>query len=176
VSDLLDKLRGGDRRSIGRSEEVVADVLDDPSLFDVLFCGMLSDDPLVRMRAADAAEKVTARHPEYLEPYRERLLGEVAEIEQQEVRWHVAQMLPRLAWGKEARAACVALLLRYLEDASRIVKTSAMQALAEFAERDPSLRLQVLDLLQELTRTGSPAMRSRGRKLVERLQRRDRDG
>jgi hypothetical protein len=29
---LIDKLRGGDRRSIGRSEEVVADVLAEPDL------------------------------------------------------------------------------------------------------------------------------------------------
>jgi hypothetical protein len=173
VSDLLDKLTGGDRRSIGRSDEVVFDVLDHPALFDTLFHRMLSDDPLIRMRAADAVEKVTARHPEYLEPYRALLLGRVAEIEQQEVRWHVAQMLPRLTWGKEERAACVALLLRYLEDASKIVKTSAMQALADFADRDLDLLPQVLDLLQALTRTGSPAMRSRGRKLVDRLQRRE---
>ncbi len=36
---LLQKLDGGDRRSIGRSEEVVADVLADPALFDVVFQG-----------------------------------------------------------------------------------------------------------------------------------------
>jgi hypothetical protein len=34
------KLRGGDRRATGRSDEVAADVLDDPGLFH----GVLSDD------------------------------------------------------------------------------------------------------------------------------------
>ena len=55
------KLTGGDRRSIGRSNEVVADVLADPSLFDLIFDAIASDDPLIAMRAADAVEKVTAR-------------------------------------------------------------------------------------------------------------------
>jgi hypothetical protein len=66
MEDIILKLAGGDRRSIGRSDEVLAD----PSLFDVLFKGMLHEDPLVRMRAADAVEKITARHPEYLQPHK----------------------------------------------------------------------------------------------------------
>ena len=59
--DILEKLKGGDRRSIGRANEVVADVLRDPTLFDALFNGMLNDDPIVRMRSADAVEKITAQ-------------------------------------------------------------------------------------------------------------------
>ena len=51
MGGLLEKLQGGDRRSIGRVDEVVAEVLDEPALFDTLFYGMLSDDPLIRMRA-----------------------------------------------------------------------------------------------------------------------------
>lgn len=169
---LLDRLRGGDRRSIGRVDEVVADVLEDPALFDELFHGMLADDPLIRMRAADAVEKVTVQHPEYLASYREALLHEVAPIDQQEVRWHVAQMLPRLVWSDEERATCIDLLLRYLEDKSKIVRTFAMQALADFAEGDPALRPQVIALLEQLVQDGSPAMQTRGRKLLFELKRR----
>jgi len=33
MNDVLKKLEGGDRRSIGRANKVVADVLNDPSLF-----------------------------------------------------------------------------------------------------------------------------------------------
>ena len=86
MSALLSKLSGGDRRSIGRSEDVAAEVLAKPSLFHELFSGMLDGDPIVRMRAADAVEKVTAKHPEWLKPYKRKLLGSVAAIDQQEVR------------------------------------------------------------------------------------------
>ena len=169
MNDVLKKLAGGDRRSIGRVGEVVADVLNDPTLFKAVFCGMLSDDPIIRMRSADAIEKITAKRPEYLQPYKTKLIQQVAKIEQQEVRWHVAQMVPRLELSEEERGVVVEILLGYLSDKSKIVKTFSMQALADLAEQDASLRSQVIPLLEELTRTGSPATKSRGRKLLARL-------
>ena len=122
------------------------------------------------MRSADAVEKITAKHPEYLQPYKKKLIQQVARIDQQEVRWHVAQMFPRLELSKEEQAVVVEIFLDYLNDESKIVKTFSMQALADFAERDASLRFKVIKLLEELTRTGSPAMKSRGQKLLETLK------
>jgi hypothetical protein len=170
MDDILCKLEGGDRRSIGRVDEVVADVLKDPSLFGIVFNGMLSDDPLVTMRCADALEKITLLHPEYLQPFKAKFLQEVTQSKQQEVRWHVAQMLPRLELSAEERAVAVEILLDYLNDKSKIVKTFSMQALADLVEQDDSLRDRVIPILEELSETGSPAMRSRGRKLVKKLR------
>ncbi len=171
---ILKKLRGSDRRSTGRSAEVVKDVLADPSLFDAVFNGMLDEDPVVRMRSADAVEKITARHPEYLVPYKRILIRRVAQVDQQEVRWHVAQLFSRLELAARERDDVVAILLSYLNDNSRIVKTFAMQALADLCEQDPRLRPSILPRLEELTQTGSPAMKSRGRKLLARLKQPDR--
>jgi hypothetical protein len=167
--DIVWKLEGGDRRSIGRVDEVVAQTLDDPSHFDALFNSMLGDDPVVRMRTADAVEKISAQRPHLLQAYKSRLLQEVARSEQQEVRWHVAQMLPRLDMSGEEREAAVGILVGYLDDDSRIVKTFSMQALADLAGVDASLRPRIVPLLEGLTETGSPAMRSRGRKLLRTL-------
>ena len=169
MNDLLGNLRGGDRRSIGQADEVVADVLDDPSLFETLFRGMLDDDPLLSMRAADAVEKITREHPEHLAPYKTTLLQEVARSEQQEVRWHVAQMIPRLQLSQEERSHAVEILVDYLQDRSSIVRTMSMQALADLAAQDRRLPRPVTELLQELVATGSPAMQSRGRKLLREL-------
>ena len=55
MHSILKMLEGVDRRSIGRSNEVVALVQEKPELFDVLMSGMSLPDPLVRMRCADAA-------------------------------------------------------------------------------------------------------------------------
>ena len=168
---ILEKLAGTDRRSTGKSREVVAEVLANPALFDAVFEGMLADDPVLRMRAADAVEKITAQHPEYLRPYKKKLIRKVARIDQQEVRWHVAQMLSRLDLSRTERRAVVDLLADYSRDKSKIVKTFSMQALADIAEQDADLRPSIVMQLQELTRTGSPAMQSRGRKLLARLAR-----
>ena len=167
--DILGKLSGGDRRSIGRVDDVVADVGADPALFGPLIEGLLDRDPLIRMRAADAVEKITRDHPQYLSPYRGLLLGPAAAVEQQEVKWHIAQMIPRLELSEAHVRRAKEILLGYLGDPSRIVKTEAMQALTHLAELDPTLRQQVVGLLQNLTSTGSPAMRSRGRRLLARL-------
>ncbi len=169
LNDILEKLSGGDRRSIGRVDEVLADVRRNPELFEQVVEGLLNDDPLIRMRSADAIEKLTRDDPERLRPFRDMLLGRVAAIEQQEVRWHVAQMIPRLDLTTDEVARAKDILVGYLADDSKIVKTEAMQALAVLAARDPGLRPEVIEHLRELTRTGSPAMRSRGRKLLAQL-------
>jgi HEAT repeat protein len=170
---LIQMLTGGDRRSIGQSEKVVAAVLADPALFPIVFDGMLADDPLVRMRCADAVEKITEQHPEWLRPHKKALLRRVAKIEQQEVRWHAAQLFPRLPLTKAERRAVVKILDTYLTDKSGIVRTFAMQALADLAVQDDELRAPALAQLEDLTRTGTSAMRSRGRKLLERLKTND---
>lgn len=47
-----------------------------------------------------------------------------------------------------------------------------MQALAEFAEKDKALRPQIIKRLEAIINTGSPAMVSRGKKLIKKLKKR----
>ena len=136
IDPLVAKLQGTDRRSIGRSEEVVGDVLADPGEFHLVFDAMLGPDPVVRLRAADAVEKITRRRPDLLQGLESRVLTEVAAIDQQEVRWHVAQLLPRLALTPPQRAQAITILRGFLDDDSRIVRTFAIQAVADLAEHD----------------------------------------
>lgn len=170
-STILEKLIGTDRRSIGNSNEVVVEVLANPSLFETVFNGMQSDDPVLRMRCADVVEKITAHHSEYLVPYKQCLIHEISQINQQEVRWHVAQMFSRLELSKNERQDILEILTDYLKDKSKIVKTFSMQALADIAEHDDELRPRIIRQLEILTKDGSPAMRSRGRKLLSILKR-----
>lgn len=165
----LRKLQKGDKRSIGRSNEVVSEVLSRPALFRVVFAGLSADDPLVRMRAADALEKITARRPELLRPYKDRLIGGVAATDEKEVRWHVAQMLPRLDLTPRERRRVLGVLRGYLNDPSSIVRTFAMQALMDVARRSPALRPVVRRRISKLVATGTPAMKARGRKLLKEL-------
>ncbi len=170
MKSILAKLKGGDRRRVRGVDRVVAAVQADPGLFDELVDGMLAEDPLIRMRAADAVEKITAVHPEFLHPHKGTILGRIAKIDQQEVRWHVAQLFSRLQLSSAERRTAAKILNEYLRDKSRIVKTFAMQALADIAQQEPRLRPAILRQLERLTRTGSPAMKSRGRRLLARLK------
>ena len=170
LDPILKKLIGTDRRSIGNSNEVVAAVLADPSLFEIVFKGMSSKDPVLRMRCADVVEKVTVQHPEYLVPYKRKLIVEVSKINQQEVRWHVAQLFSRLELTNNERKEVLDIISEYLKDKSKIVKTFSMQALADIVEQNVDLKPEIIEKLGILTQEGSPAMKSRGRKLLSKLK------
>src|ERR1035438_9407830 len=167
---ILALLEGGDRRSIGHSDQAVAAVSKNPKVFPELIGHLWSADPLVRMRAADAAEKVTRENHELLQPYKRELLGLMAETEQQELRWHLAAMIPRLLLNAKQRNLATSLLVGYLEDRSSIVRTFALQGLADLAQDDPSIRPGVIDLLRQATQTGTAAMKARSRKLLRRME------
>jgi hypothetical protein len=121
------------------------------------------------LQKVDLRKQLTALRPEYLQSHKERLIRQMANVEQREARWHVAHMLPRLRLSSDEREIAFFILLGCLADESRIVKTFSMQALAELAEDDASLWAWVGALLEDPSKTGSPAMRTCGRKLLDRL-------
>jgi hypothetical protein len=170
LHSILKKLFGGDRRSIGRSNEVVAGVLARPAqaprLLKILIGALSSPDEVLRMRAADAIEKITVQHPELLRPFKRTLLSLTGNTTQKEVRWHLALLIPRLKLTPNERAVAVEILFDYLQDKSSIVKTFAIQSLADLAATDPKLKSQIKPLIEELTQIGTPAMRARGRKIL----------
>jgi hypothetical protein len=162
-------LAGSDRRSIGRANEVARLVLKAPRRFRELIKCLWHEDPVVRLRAADASEKICAKKPRLLDRYKPELLGLLAETEQIELRWHLAAMIPRLRLTPLERQRAAATLQRYLEDRSSIVKTFALQGLAELAQIDPALRAMVKPLLEDAVHSGTPAMRARARRLLKKF-------
>ena len=70
--NLKEKL-GGDLRSIGNAN-LVADEIKNQNEFDALFQYLHDNERLVVMRAADAIEKVTLVHPEYLNPHKSDII------------------------------------------------------------------------------------------------------
>ncbi len=169
-NNILALLEGGDRRSLGRADQVTKAVAGDPRLFPSLIKGLWSDKPVVCMRAADAVEKITRDRPQLLQPYRKELLGLMAEAEQQELRWHLALMAARIATTSKERQAAAASLLEYLNDRSSIVRTFALQGLADLAQDEPELRTKVIEILRQANRNGTAAMKARSRKLLRALK------
>jgi hypothetical protein len=105
-----------------------------------------------------------------LNPQKKELPGLLAEAEQIELRWHLALLVLRLALSRPERQRAAAALQRYLEDRSSIVKTFALQGLADLARRDTSLRERARHTLEESLRTGTAAMKARARKLLRELK------
>jgi hypothetical protein len=164
---LSTMLAGSDRRSIGRSDDVARIVLNESRRFRELIKLLWDENPLVRMRAADAAEKVSTKKPRLLDDYRSEVLGLLAEAEQIELRWHLALMVPRLRLTAPERQRAAAALQHYLDDRSSIVKAFALQGLTDLARSDAGLRSKVKQLLEDAVQSGTPAMKARARKLLK---------
>ena len=173
MEGILKKLSGGDLRSIGRSNEVVKEVIRDSSLMAEVIEGMLNTDPVVRLRSADVAEKVGRRHPEYLQPLKSRLIREIVKVSQPEVRWHLAQIFTLLTLSASERRIVTTTLCSWLDDpaqSSKIVRVMALQALADLAFEDKKLRQTALDRINRALNEGSPSEKARCRKLLSSLQ------
>ncbi len=172
MKNIINKLTGGDFRSIGKSNEVVKIVLANPKLFPDLFSGLFESDPIVRMRAADAVEKITVLKPELLQKFKNQLLERAAIIEQQEVQWHVAQLIPRLKLTKSDVTKVRKILDTYLKTtSSNIVRVMALQALADLASQGKIDKEEIIKRIEQYAElVNTPSVRARSRKLLKQLR------
>jgi HEAT repeat protein len=163
-------ITGRHRLHAGRANQVATLVLAQPKKISQLIECLWDEDAGVANRAADALERATFHQPSLAEPWKDALLGLIAEAEQNKLRWNLALFVPRLQLSVPEAQRAAAALRTYLEDKSSIVKTAAMHGLADLTHHDPSLRPEVLDMLRILSRSGTPAMRARGRILLKKLE------
>lgn len=160
-------LSGGDLRSIGEANKVVEAVLNNLKLFDELFKCLYSVDSVVRMRAADAIEKVTVLHPELLQKYKIKLITDISIIDQQEVQWHFAQIIVRVNLTNNEAKQVVEILQKNIEStSSSIVKTFSIQAVYDLSLIHISIQDAARDLLNKHKNDKSAAVRSRVKKLL----------
>jgi hypothetical protein len=134
---------------------------------------MWDDDIGVASRAADVLERIShnpsAALRRVLEEYKEALLGLLPDARFMKLRWNLAFVIPRLALTVAEARRAAATLYTFLDDRSSIVKTAALQGLADLTRHDPESLSGVLDLLRIHGRSGTPAMRARSRHLIQRL-------
>lgn len=165
-SSVVAVLESG-RKTRGLTDQVAAIVLEEPALFPELMFGLWHVDGNVRGRASASVAKVVAQKPALLQPFKAEILGVMSEARPAVVRWHLAQLVPRLKLTKPERARAIGLLRGYLEDRSGIVRVCAITSLDELAENDSQLRAEVDDLLRGFTKSGTPALKARSRILLK---------
>jgi hypothetical protein len=156
--------------SIGRTGEVAALVCSQPRKAGQLIKCLWDVDLGVASRAADALEEVTRDIPSVLTPWKEALIGLLSEATHNKLRWNLALIVPRCRLSRQECERVAEILQTYLDDSSSIVKTCALQGLADLTAQNIALLPTVLDLLRMHSRSGTPAMRARGRKLLQHLE------
>lgn len=171
MNNIIEELKGGDLRSIGKSEEIVKKIIKNKKLFEKVFHGMLDKNPLIRMRSADIIEKASKLYPQYLQPFKTKLINTISKIPQQEVRWHTAQMFSYLILTSKDRKKVINILFSWLKDdiKSNIVKVMSLQTLADFAKTDKKLKSRVMKKINVFINSGIPSLKSRSQKLLKEL-------
>lgn len=110
---------------------------------------------------------------EYIQNYKSKLICDIApKIKQKEFRWHIAQLIFYLNLEPKENNDAVALLLNWLDEPkgkSKIVKVFCIQTLAELAKDNKELEQIITSKLDEFIREGSPAMKSRAKKIIKKL-------
>ncbi|QTF08628.1 hypothetical protein HC231_12480 [Brenneria izadpanahii] len=169
--DILEMLKGGDRRSIGLADQAAALARSDADVFAQLIHGISHPDPVIAMRCADAVEKASLARADLLAPHKSQMLKLLVTASQPELRWHIAAMVPRLSLTPDESRKAFSSLVGYTADRSSIVKTTAMQALHDLALNHVELRREALMHIRELAVIGTPAMKARGKKLIRSMER-----
>jgi hypothetical protein len=167
---VREMLAPGRRLDCGYACEVAALLLKTPRKTGQVVECLWDQNAGLANRAADALERASGRRPEILGRWKEALLDRMLDARENKLRWNLALLIsrPRLTADETARAAAV--LRSWLDDKGSIVKTSAMHGLAGLTRWDPSMLPEVLDMLRVLSRSGTPAMRARGRILLKRME------
>jgi hypothetical protein len=171
VTRLEALLEGSDRRSIGGAEQAARLIERSPEALAEAIRLMEHADPVLRMRSADALEKASRADASLLAPHKKALLGSIARDPQQEVRWHVLQIVARLPLTESERRQAVAMSRASIDHPSRIVAAEALTALFRLSEGDPALRREVVRLAHDCRSSSAPSMRSRAARLLKEYNR-----
>lgn len=145
---------------------VAQEVRDAPGRAGELWQAITASDPLVRMRAVDALEKVSATHPVVLEGHEFEILKDLSCSELPEVRWHVGLLIPRLRLAAGQLDLAVTALERLQDDRSRIAQVNALDGIVKLAGQHPHLADRADAAMTRASRSPHASVRARVRRLT----------
>ena len=163
------RLSVGPWHAEGFAGEVAEIVLRQPGRFDELFECLLSSDKGISKRASYALTLVCEQRPDLFQPYKEVLFDELVRQDKWFVRYRLCQILPQLKLNSSDITRAAELFQILTEDPRIALSVSGLQGLAELALLDPSLKDEVVWLIEQKMRSGTPGLRARGRRLLKRL-------
>jgi hypothetical protein len=153
MPDYVTRLQGGHPNSLGDTVAVVEEVLAYPDRFPDLFACYSSEDEVVRLRTSNAMKRIARADRRLLLPYLDRLLTEIAAIDQASTQWTLAQLF--LIYEKDLdpaqRERAIAIMKHNLaHHTDWIVLNMTMETLGTWAKQDPELRAWLQPHLQRL--------------------------
>jgi transcription initiation factor TFIIIB Brf1 subunit/transcription initiation factor TFIIB len=102
--------------------------------------------------------------------FAEELLKDLKLYTQQEVRWHIPQLLVHLDLNKAQKRKAYEIVMDWAEtDKSKIVGYYGFQAAADFAESDDLLLQDFIPRIRKANKTGAKSIQNRCKKIAKQL-------
>ncbi|MHB1688457.1 MAG: hypothetical protein ACYCVH_13940 [Ignavibacteriaceae bacterium] len=175
MTDLVKLLQGGDLRSIGQSNKVVA-LIDNQEKFDELFQFLFHSDRKVVMRTADAIEKITIDNKAFLKKHKKKIIGLCNVAKDKELKWHLALLISRLHLDIKEFGKVWDTLTTWAKDKknSRIVRVNSIQGLFEMMKQENELEKDFILTLFELEKENIPSINARIKNIRKQIERQTR--
>ena len=163
-------LSGGNRTSVGDADKVISKLLKNPAGLSEIYSLFLDEDPVIAMRASYVAMRVAEQKPESVHPFTKELLKNLDLYTQQEVRWHIPQLLVHLKLARAQKRKAYEVIMDWAEtDKSKIVGYYSFQAAADFAESDDDLFQDFVPRIRKANKTGAKSIQNRCKKIAKQL-------
>jgi hypothetical protein len=162
---------GGKSNSLGRVNEIIEFVFNDKSRLDELYDCLFDEDAWIRMRAADALEKICRVHPDWLLPYVDRFSADLTSSSQPSIQWHLAQIYNQVDLTDGQKRFAIGWLKQLLStpEVDWIVAANAMATLVQFTRDGSFSAAEMVSLLKIQQQHKSNAIIKRANKLLTEL-------
>ena len=172
MESFEDMLKGGHSNSLGRTVEVVEEVLKENGRFDELFGCYFSDDEVVRLRVSNAMKRIAKAQKELLIPYMDRLLEEISKIDQASAQWTLSQLF--LIYQKDLnsiqKAKAQFIMMNNIEHHNDwIVLSQTTETLTKWAKKDLGLQAWLMPHLERLAHDPRKSVAKKANKALETL-------
>ncbi|MCR9252674.1 MAG: hypothetical protein NXI20_19795 [bacterium] len=169
MKDFENRLKGGHPNSLGNTEEVVEEVLEDISRFEELFNCYFSDDEVVRLRTSSAVKRVCIADKKVLTPYIDRLLNEISKIDQASTQWTLSTLFMLLedVMSSDQKNQSLQIMKNNLVNHNDwIVLNTTMETLTNWAKEDEALKDWLIPHLDRLSLESRKSVAGRAKKMM----------
>ncbi len=150
MSEAFVEMLRGARNNLGRTEEVVDVVLQNPERIDELYDCYFQPDEWVRLRTSSSFKRIWRADNELFLPFLDRFVKDISKIDQPSAQWTFAEMcsdLDEYLSGAQRRSAKTR-IKKYLETSDDwIVQNRSIETLSTWALDDQKLREWILPKL-----------------------------
>ena len=172
MTNFEERLKGGHPNSLGNTVEIVEEVLDDHTKFDELFNCYFSTDEVVRLRVSNAMKRICKAEKQILLPYLDRLLSEIATIQQPSTQWTLSQLFRMLVKNmneQQTQRAKNIMKNNLANHSDWIVLTQTMETLSKWSKKDTILQVWLLPHLERLSNDSRKSVARKAQKQLEYL-------